>query len=224
MLRRSEQKEILDGAVSREQVLVSMRRLAWQNKWFFNNWLVYYFANKFVVRTKSVSILDVGTGVADLPHYLQNKFITKGLQVSATGVDTNSTVLDIARRNLGVPLSVRLVNGRLEELNEKFDIVTASQMLHHVSPEDVPNFLKALYEKARVGVIISDLVRSRLNYWLVKFFMYAVFADKISKNDGPISILRAYTDAELKEFFKQAGIENFKTYSFLFRKIIVIKK
>lgn len=225
MIARSLKKEILDETVlPRDEHLMVVRRLAWFNVVFGNDWLVYYFVRKLVGSRISASILDVGTGIADLPRYLVRRFRERGMVAQITGIDISAQVIDLTLVDVGQNRAITLDTTALVDTVGEYDIVIASQMLHHLTPAEAVEFFRTAYEKAAVGVVVSDLIRSRFNYWLVKLMMYVTFTDKYNRHDGPLSVLRAYTSSEIREMLGQAGISNFKIYNFLFRKIIIISK
>ena len=116
------------------------------------------------------------------------------------------------------------MRGRGKGALGQFDMVIASQMLHHLGPQEVISFLRTVYGKAKIGIVISDFSRSLFGYRLIKLFMYLTFADRIHRHDGPLSILRAYTGREVREMLYMADVRNFTIHNFLFRKIIVIRK
>jgi 2-polyprenyl-3-methyl-5-hydroxy-6-metoxy-1,4-benzoquinol methylase len=224
MVTRSLKKEIFDtDEPTLSELWTNMQLLARQNKWFLNNWLIFYYMRSFVAKTP-FSVLDVGTGVADVPRYLARRFDQLGVPVHITAVDANPQVLELARREMHLPENVKLVHARVEEVAGQFDIVIASQMLHHLTPEEAVEFFRTACSKARRGVIVADLIRTRLNFFLVKMYMYITLADRFSRNDGPLSVLRSYSDGEIADMLHKAGIMNFKVRNFFLRKIIIIPK
>jgi hypothetical protein len=78
------------------------------------------------------------------------------------------------------------------------DIVFCSQLLHHFPWDDAKTRLRELNRVARHYVIISDLRRSRLAacaFWLITPLLRF---HRVSRHDGIVSVLRAFTPFELE--------------------------
>jgi 2-polyprenyl-3-methyl-5-hydroxy-6-metoxy-1,4-benzoquinol methylase len=223
MLPRSEMKEIADLPIENlVEYKESVQYFKKTNGLFFNHSLIYKFIQHFLNKKKSINVLDIGTGMADLPVYLSKKFKKQHINCLVTGIDTNAQVIELAFNEIKGYPNIKLLQSSIHDLSERYDIVTASQVFHHLAPQEAVKFLKEAYKKANTAVIISDLIRSRIVYWLVKFFVYATTTNKINRYDGAISVLRCYSDDEIIEFMKKANIKNYKIHNILFRKFIII--
>ena len=66
---------------------------------------------------------------------------------------------------------------------------------------------------------MNDLIRSRPAYWLVWLATRLWARSRMSRHDGPLSVLRAYTPAELLALARQAGVAGIRIirYPWLFR-------
>ena len=137
----------------------------------------------------------------------------------------NPDVLILAREtNQGEP-DVNIQQMSLQDVEDgQFTAAVMSQMLHHLSPAEAVNMLNTTMRKVSTGIIISDFIRSKLNYYLAKLAISLTNPTRFNLIDGPLSILRSYTDQEIAQIMKEAGITKYKIYNFLLRKIIVIKK
>ncbi|MCI0656836.1 MAG: hypothetical protein L0170_07170 [Acidobacteria bacterium] len=78
-------------------------------------------------------------------------------------------------------------------------------MLHHVPPEHSLRFLRGLVALCREGVVISDLRRGRAEYLLTILFTRLFTRARMSRSDGPLSVLRALTVEEARELALAAG-------------------
>jgi 2-polyprenyl-3-methyl-5-hydroxy-6-metoxy-1,4-benzoquinol methylase len=224
MSKRSSEKEILDlETPPREVFLKVMRRLAWQNWVTGHNEQLYRRVRVLCSERSPVTIVDVGTGLGDIPVYLARRFVVGGTQAHIIGVDMNAEVIELAKTETVLD-TITFVSGRLEDLPGTYDVVVAAQMIHHLTPDEVVAFLRAAYAKANCGLVVSDFVRSRWAYILVKMFMYLTFADRINRNDGPLSVLRAYTLPELRAMLDKAGVPGAKLEQRFFRVFITARK
>jgi ubiquinone/menaquinone biosynthesis C-methylase UbiE len=164
------------------------------------------------------TVLDVGTGGADIPVRLIDDARRRAATVEVTATDSRQEVLEAAlavRPELEhVPgLTLGLADGRrLPWPDGKFDVAHASLVLHHLEPEDVVMFLRELRRVSRLGIVVNDLSRGRLAWlgaWLVT---HTVAAGRYTRHDGPLSVRRAYTWSEMDELLRAAGLEPSATF------------
>jgi 2-polyprenyl-3-methyl-5-hydroxy-6-metoxy-1,4-benzoquinol methylase len=157
---------------------------------------------------EEISVLDVGTGGADIPAALAGWAVRRGLKVRITALDLIPEVADIARDNTGAFPQITVRREDFSELarrEETFDYVTASLFLHHCAPEDAPRVLRAFDRLARRGVLVSDLRRSRAGYWAVKA-LSRLAGNRVVRHDGPLSVRRAFRLEELAALARESGL------------------
>jgi ubiquinone/menaquinone biosynthesis C-methylase UbiE len=158
------------------------------------------------------SILDVGTGAADIPLALLDPGRRRGQRRHVTAVDSRAEVIAAARaldeRLLTEPdLVLEVADGRsLPYEDGAFDVAHTSLVLHHLEPADAVACLEELARVARVGVVVNDLVRSRLTLtgaWLAS----RIFTmNRYSRHDAPLSARRAYSRPELRDLLAAARL------------------
>ncbi|HET7472135.1 MAG TPA: methyltransferase domain-containing protein [Candidatus Limnocylindrales bacterium] len=158
------------------------------------------------------SIVDVGTGGADIPIRLLADARRRGAEVAVTAADSRNEVLAAARlarpaiaRTPGLTLAI--ADGRaLPWPDEAFDVAHASMVVHHLEPDDAVRFLGELRRVARLGVVVNDLVRGWW-YWLGGWLLVqAIATSDYTRHDGPLSVRRAYTRRELHDLVGAAGM------------------
>ena len=158
------------------------------------------------------SILDVGAGGADIPVALLAAARREGASIQVTAVDSREEVLAAARlAHPGIDrlegLALALGDGRaLPYPDASFDVGHASLVLHHLEPADAIAFLVELRRVARVGIVVNDLVRGRLAWLGAWLLVHSVATARFTRNDGPLSVRRAYSRAELDDLLRSAGI------------------
>lgn len=225
MLPRAMVKELADLPIENlDEFNSSVQYFKKTNKLFFNYWLIYFNLRPFLNKETINKIVDFGTGIGDLPVYLAEKLKQKKINYFITGIDTNAQVISLAKNEVKNYRNIKVVCCNLNDLVERFDIAIASQVFHHLSPGEAVDFLKTAYTKVDNALIISDLIRSKLVYWLVKGFVFLTTTNKINRYDGAVSVLRCYNDGEIKQLLHQADIKNFKIRNIFFRKFIIIPK
>lgn len=226
MLNRTDRKELLDKPTSNKELFESATiYLQTPNRWLGNHALIAKYLKKLLSNKKSVSILDIGTGSADLPRYLIDWLNNRGISSSITAVDNNPDVIEIAKNlSKGYPDISFICSKMVPSCSTPYNIAILSQVLHHFYPSEAAEYLRAVYENVTDGIIISDLIRSRVAYWLVKLFVFSTTTNPFNRYDGPVSVLRCYNNDEIEQILAVANIKNFEIHNLFPRKIIIIRK
>ncbi|MBI2202518.1 MAG: methyltransferase domain-containing protein [Candidatus Rokubacteria bacterium] len=86
------------------------------------------------------------------------------------------------------------------------DLATMSLLLHHLDPSDATSALAEMRRVARLGAVVSDLLRSRWSVALVWAATRIFAATPMARRDGPLSVRRAYSEEELHEIARSAGM------------------
>jgi SAM-dependent methyltransferase len=141
----------------------------------------------------------------------------RGSSLTVTAADSREEVLAAAlaarpslERTPG--LTFAIADGRaLPWPDGSFDVAHASLVLHHLSPADAVAFLRELRRVARIGIVVNDLVRGRL-FWIGGWLLvHTVARSRFTRHDGPLSVRRAYTRAELHDLLAAAGLTTVAT-------------
>jgi SAM-dependent methyltransferase len=148
------------------------------------------------------TLLDVGTGLGDIPCRAREVARQNGIELTTVGLDS---ALELARASR--PVLTLAVCGdalRLPFADNSIDIVMCSQVLHHFAGVDALKLLREMNRVARVRVIVSDLRRSWIaaaGLWLASF---PLRFHAVSRHDGVVSVLRGFTPDELVDTVRQA--------------------
>ena len=148
------------------------------------------------------SLLDVGTGLADIPRRARERARRLGVALAAFGVDEAESLARATADSLdgSVCADVR----RLPFADGSVDVVTCSQLLHHFEDAEIPAVLRELDRVARGWVVVSDLRRSwlaALGFWLVS---WPLGFHRVTRHDGFVSVLRGFTAEELRRHVLEA--------------------
>ena len=148
------------------------------------------------------TLLDVGTGLADIPVRASGLAGRHGVRLWTIGVDAAET---LARRNASVLDGSVCADARhLPFADASADVVICSQVLHHFEDTQLGSVLRELNRVARRAVIVSDLRRSwfaATGFWLVS---WVLGFHRVTRHDGATSVLRGFTDGELAEHVQAA--------------------
>jgi ubiquinone/menaquinone biosynthesis C-methylase UbiE len=158
------------------------------------------------------SVLDVGTGSADIPVLLLADARRRGVELEVTATDSRQEVLDAAlavRPALGRVggLALALADGRgLPWPDGAFDAAHSSMVIHHLEPDEAVAFLRELRRVSRRGIVVNDLARGRLNWVGAWLMTHTVAIGRYTRHDGPLSVRRAYTRREMEGLLREAGL------------------
>jgi SAM-dependent methyltransferase len=197
------------------------------NRWFGGTDLAWRGVRLLRENELRMDLLDLCTGSADIPIALCDRAKRSEWFINAVGLDSSPEVLAEARRaTVGYP--VELVHGDARELawpDDSFDIVMCCLALHHFQPDDASRVLHEMWRTCRVGLVVTDLVRGPSAYagaWLVT---RTLARNRVTRHDGPLSVLRAYTPSELRHLALVAGIPNARVRRYpFFRQLLVARK
>ncbi|HET7830842.1 MAG TPA: methyltransferase domain-containing protein [Candidatus Limnocylindrales bacterium] len=206
--------ELLDGPLDDEAALRgNLRDLARVNRWLGGTRVSQRAIDRLLEgRSVPHTLLDVGTGAADIPVALLGDAARTGRRLRVTAVDSRTEVLEAARvlhpRLAGMPdLELVVSDGRsLPWPDRSFDVVHASLLVHHLEPSEVLAFLREAARVARLGVVVNDLVRAR-HHWLgARVLLALTTRNRYTRHDGPLSVRRAYTRMELRALLAGAAL------------------
>lgn len=156
--------------------------------------------------------LDIATGSADLPIAIADWAREKGIGVAITGVDINAQTIEFARKQTAdyPEITVQVADGlRLPFPDKSFDFVLCSKTAHHLADEDVVRLLKEMLRVAKRGYIVMDLRRSWVAYALIVILTRLFTRNRLTRYDGPLSVLKSFTPGEFTALASTAGASDF---------------
>jgi len=156
-----------------------------------------------------LQIVDLACGGGDVTIALSHQLHSIGIHADILGIDKSPVAVEFAnqmahtRRALGV----RFISGDVvEEGCPPCDIALSTLFLHHLSDDDSVRFLHSMHAGARVGGVVSDLLRSRRGLLLAMFVTKLLTRSHVVRIDGPLSVRAARTHRELQSLITLAGI------------------
>lgn len=151
-------------------------------------------------RDRPATLLDVGTGLADIPASLRETAAAP--LVTTIGLDAVPSVATASREKVDHAVCGDALV--LPVADDGVDVALCSQLLHHFEHADAVRVLQELDRVARERVIVSDLLRSPVaaaGLWLASF---PLRFHRVSRHDGVVSVMRGFTSAELSELVHEA--------------------
>ena len=150
------------------------------------------------------SILDIACGHGDALRKIRRRFPAARL----TGIDLNPWATRAAQAATDPASGIAFINGDAFAYTpaEKFDFIITSQFTHHLTDEQVVDFLRWLQKNAAQGWFISDLHRHFFPYYGFPLLARLMFWHHFVRGDGQISIARAFIRSEWQSLLHQAGV------------------
>jgi 2-polyprenyl-3-methyl-5-hydroxy-6-metoxy-1,4-benzoquinol methylase len=201
--------ELLDDpAADPTAVTESLRNIARANRWFGGAAAVRFGLQRTLREVppgSTLTLLDLGTGLGDLPRAAARWGAQRGIRLIPTGIELNRVAAGLAL-GAGVPTAVACAGA--PPIREKsVDIVLVSQVAHHLAAASVVQLFRTCDRLARRAVIVADLRCGRLArpaFWcgarLLGF-------DGITVADGMTSIRRGFSRQDLLRLMERAGIK-----------------
>lgn len=158
-----------------------------------------------------VTVVDVACGggdvTLDLARRLGRSRAAGGVRVLGVDVSPRAVARSqavAARRASSAAFEVRDV---LTEGCPPCDVAVSSLFLHHLDDPAASRLLQSMAAAARVGVVVSDLVRSRIGLGLAVVGTALLSTSRIARVDGPLSVHAARTPGEYRRLCDDAGLD-----------------
>jgi 2-polyprenyl-3-methyl-5-hydroxy-6-metoxy-1,4-benzoquinol methylase len=200
--------ELLDNPAADPAVVTrSLRNIARANRWFGGAAAVRYGLDRTLVQVPAghtISLLDLGTGLGDLPQVAQRWGMLRGIRIVPLGVEVNRAAAGLAK-NGGLPVAIACA-GTPPVRRKGVDVVLVSQVAHHLSAESVVQLLRTCDRLARRAVIVADLRRHVLAAPLFWCGARLLGFDAVTLSDGVTSIRRGFTRQALVDLMTLAGV------------------
>lgn len=167
---------------------------------------------KGVDKAQAISILDVGCGNGDMLRTLADYATKNGLNFKLYGIDANAFTIKHAENLSKAYPNITYYCGDIFDENlplQQFDILLCTLTLHHFKDDEIIKLLSLFHIQARLGMVINDLHRSKLAYYLFVALCYVFGLNDMSREDGLVSILRGFKRSDLEQYAKQLQFRKF---------------
>lgn len=188
------------------------------NRWFGGIGTMVSMLERVASRTgaRRLSMLDVGGAGGDLAQAAARRLTKSGVELDILVADRAASHLD--HRLPGVASDATALPFR----DNSFDVVGCSLLVHHLSPEQVKQFVREALRVCRRAVLINDLRRSPVHLALV-YAGFPLFRSPLTRNDGPASVRAAYTPEDMRELLGAFGKIEI-TNHYLYRMAVILWK
>lgn len=205
---RSNTTEIMDdfdmtGGMLRD----TLKKLDWINKLLGGNQVTMSAVKELLVnfpKEKTLRIVDVGCGSGDMLRRVARWLRRRGQAAHLIGIDANAFIVDYAREHSTEYPEIEYLSTFVPSeafLDLKYDVLLSTLFLHHLNDKEADHLLQIATQQAQTGIIINDLHRSPMAYFLFNLVTLAV-PNPMIRQDGLTSILRGFKRNELQHFAK----------------------
>ncbi len=220
-MKRQPSPELLDSdAGTPREIAGSLTDLRMFNRWFGGLSCTTSLVEQVTRDTgaNSLSWLDVAAGAGYVPHTVSEHFSQRNIRLNVTLLDRSvSHVGNGGRSVVGDALA-------LPFRDDSFDLVSSQLFVHHLSPDQVVEFVQEGLRVCRRAFLINDLIRDPLHLAL-SYAGFPLYRSRITRNDAPASVRQAYTVEEMRGMLGRAGAGRVEVDTcFLYRMGVIVWK
>jgi 2-polyprenyl-3-methyl-5-hydroxy-6-metoxy-1,4-benzoquinol methylase len=213
---RTQETEIMDDFLLQgEELRDALNKIAGINQLLGGNKLTLNGVKKLLNNTnasQTITIADIGCGNGDMLRMLANYGKNQKINFKLIGVDANAFTINYAKELTCNYSNIEYVCIDIFSENFtflKYDIILCTLTLHHFTNNQILNIITIFINNATIGIVINDLHRSKLAYRLFKVICTLFSLNKMSREDGLVSILRGFKKQELEDFSKKLNLKNY---------------
>lgn len=153
---------------------------------------------------EAFSVLDVACGHGDALRQIRRRHPDARLE----GIDLNPWSARAAREATDPAdrITFRTGDAFAHAPARPFDFIISSQFTHHLTDDQVVDFLRWLQANAARGWFIGDLHRHVVPYYGFPLLARLAGWHRFVRQDGQVSIARAFVRAEWADLLARAGI------------------
>ena len=220
-MKRVATAELLDtDCGTPAEVAASLGDLRRINRWFGGIATTEDMVERVARETNqtSLSLLEVAAGSGYVPETARQRLQSRGLQLQVTLLDRAPSHLRNGNRAVaGDALALPFQDA-------SFDLLSCNLFAHHLSPQELVQFVDEALRVCRVAVLINDLVRHPLHMSLVYAGM-PLYRSRLTRHDAPASVRQAYTPEEMQTLLAQTSAARVEIHRhYLFRMGVIAWK
>ncbi len=165
------------------------------------------FLDRIAPQPGPIRILDVGYGDGDMLRAIARWARKRDRRVELVGIDLNPRSAPAAQGSTPADMAVDYRTGDYADLaGEEWDVILSSLVAHHMTHDQLVDFLRFMDREAARGWLINDLHRHGFAWMGFPLLARLMRWHPIVRHDGQLSIARSYRPAEWRPILTEAGI------------------
>jgi 2-polyprenyl-3-methyl-5-hydroxy-6-metoxy-1,4-benzoquinol methylase len=218
-----------DFSIKGDVLRNTLNTLADINKWLGGNNVTISVLKKLLKnqpKHKPITIIDLGCGSGDMLRRISDYGKRQGFTFNLVGIDANKETIIYAKlltknySNINY-IDCDIFSQEFEALS--YDLVLTTLFLHHFKDDQIVEVLSKVKNKAEFGVIVNDLHRHPVAYYLFKIVCLTI-KNRMIVEDGLTSILRGFKRQELEVFSNKLQVKPQIKWKWAFRYQWIIQK
>ncbi len=156
-------------------------------------------------------VLDLACGGGDVALECAQWARRQGVAMEFHGCDVSATAIAYAKSAAAetgaTGIEFSCLDVLRDELPRGYDVIMTTLFLHHLDAPNAVELLRRMAAAARKGVLVDDLLRSRLALGMAWLGCQLLTRSPIVHVDGPRSVRAAFTLNEAQFIVQQAGLK-----------------
>ncbi|QTE21389.1 methyltransferase domain-containing protein [Polaribacter cellanae] len=221
--QRTNKEELMDDfSIGGDLLRDTLDKLEKINRWLGGNKVTINGLKSILKnhnKAQEITIIDIGCGHGDILRDVAKFGRKHSYKFKLIGVDANPTAIEYANElSVNYPeLSFETQDIFSDDFkNRKVDVVLATLFFHHFKEPELVLFLKNTIKQTKIGIVVNDLHRHKLAYYL--FLLLSIFiSNKMIIEDGLTSVLRGFKRKDLEEISKKIKVKPRIQWKWAFR-------
>ena len=228
--QRTDKEELMDDfSIGGDLLRDTLDKLENINRWLGGNKVTIKGLKKILEnhsKEQEITIVDIGCGHGDILRDVAKFGRKHSFKFKLIGVDANPTAIAYANElSTAYPeLTFETQDIFSDDFKaKKFDVVLATLFLHHFKEKELISFLNNTLNQTKIGVVVNDLHRHKLAYYL--FMLLSIFiSNKMIIEDGLTSVLRGFKRKDLVKMSHKINVKPNISWKWAFRYLWILKR
>ena len=227
--QRTDKEELMDDfSIGGDLLRDTLDKLENINRWLGGNKVTVNGLKSILKnhpKDKEITIVDVGCGHGDILRDVAKFGRKNNYKFKLIGIDANPTAIEYANE---LSLEYHELTFETQDIfsddfkKREFDVVLATLFFHHFKEPVLVSFLKNTLQQTKIGIVVNDLHRHKLAYYL--FMLLSIFiSNKMIIEDGLTSVLRGFKRKDLVEMSEKINLKPEISWKWAFRFLWILK-
>ena len=217
-VRSNEPERIDTGDYTEEEYRTFLREIRFINRWIGDRWALQKSLLTKIAKLdlKEFSVLDVGAGSGEILTEIATFARRRTSRAFLMGLDLNMMAVESIAAEGKTFDEVKAVRGdalNLPFADGAFDFAICSLFTHHFANEGVVEIMREMGRVSRRGIYVIDLHREPGAYRMYKLFCSVFRISNLVREDGLLSIKKAFQPEELRALARRAGHSGANAYT-----------